>query len=169
MDNSQFWGSVEEKEPDLSAKEKALRDAFVREYLDDYNPVKACVRLGYKLTVAQTYATRFMEEPYVLKKISELQRNGGDVGSIIKSGLTREANFYGAGSSHGARVTALAQLSKIEGMEKSAASTTNINQAVFHLTKENISKLDDEDLDKLVAIFSKMSIAIATAPEVAQC
>lgn len=168
METSQFWGSVEDREPELSGKEKALRDAFVREYLDDYDPVKACVRLGYKLTVATTYAARFMEESYVLKKISETRSNGGDVNSIIKSGLAREANFYGAGSSHGARVSALAQLSKIEGMEKSAAPTTQINQAVFHLTKENISKLDDDDLDKLVAIFNKMCISIATAPEVAQ-
>jgi hypothetical protein len=63
-------------------------------------------------------------------------------------------------------VSALAQLAKNEGIEKSCPSTV-INTAVFHLSKENISALDDEDLEQLVRIFGKMNVQLATAPELA--
>lgn len=166
MTANQFWVNPDEAEPELSAKEKALRDAFVREYLIDYDAVKAAIRLGFKSSVADTYAGRFMSESYVLRQIAHKQHNNGNIQDVIRNTLLKEANYYGPGSSASARVSAIAQLAKNEGIEKNGPQTV-INTAVFNLSKENISQLDDDDLEDLVRIFGKMNIQLATAPEVA--
>ena len=163
-----FWPTDTEAEPELSDKEKALRNAFVRFYLENYDPVAAAIKLGYKAGIANTYATRFMEEPYVLRKIAECEGHGSNDLQVIKRGLVREANYRGAGSSHSARVSALTQLSKIEGMEKAPiGDRTALNGAVLHITPDDLSKLDDEELDVMVRIFSKLNVQVATMPQVA--
>lgn len=119
-----------------TSRELALRDQFVKEYLVDYDKVKAAIRCGFAKSFAEDYATRFMEEPYVHKRIKELESknnaddcpNDQDARSIIKSGLFREANFTGNGSSHSARVSALANLAKIHGME----APTKVEQTTTH-------------------------------------
>jgi len=159
----QFWSSADEAEPELTPREKALRDAFVKEYLTDYHPVRAAIRLGFKAGIAETYADKFMRESYVLKQISSTEQSNGNIDGIIKNSLIKEANYFGPGSSASARVSALAQLAKNEGIEKSPQ--TVVNTAVFHLSRENISKLDDSDLDDLVRIFGKMQVTLATVSE----
>lgn len=162
--NNSFW-SGDDAADDLTPQECALRDAFVREYLRDYSAYRAAIRLGYKAGIAGEYAAKFMHEPYVLRKIAELESNNGNVIDSIKSGLLREANFNGPGASHGARVSAYTQLSRIEGMDKSATPTTNINQVMVHLTKEQIALLTDQELDTLINAFKKMNVSLGTMPE----
>jgi hypothetical protein len=157
--------SNEDHDDELTPQEMALRDAFVREYLKDYHATKAAIRLGYKSGIAGEYAARFMNEPYVLRRIADTESNNGNVLDSIKSGLLREAHFNGPGSSHGARVSAYTQLSRIEGMDKSATPVTNINQVMVHLTKEQIAMLSDNELDTLINAFQKMNITLATMPE----
>jgi hypothetical protein len=157
----------DDAEPELTAKEKALRDAFVREYLFDYQAVTACIRLGYKAAVAPTYAARFMDESYVQRKIKEAQRGPeGDVNSVIRSGLMREANYHGNGSSHSARVAAWTQASKIEGLDKSNSSTTN--NFVLAVPKEKLESLTDEELDVMIRVMAKLEIQMQTAAESAR-
>ena len=166
--NMNFWATEDELETELTPREKALRDAFVKEYLQDYDHVQAAIRLGYKASIAAMYAKRFMEESYVLKKIAELEGRGVNPIQTIRTGLVREANFRGVGASHSARVSALTQLSKIEGMEKApVGDRTMANGVMLHLTKDDIAKLTDSEIDAMVSIFSKLNITVATMPEAA--
>lgn len=164
MESNQFWLG-DDADCELSAKEKALRDAFVREYLKDYDPYRAAIRLGYKAGVAMTYATRFMDESYVQRRISELERGKDeDITQVIKSGLIREANYKGAGSSHSARVAAWTQASKIENLDKSQqASNSTTNNFVFQVPKESLEKLDDDELDSIIRIMGKMGVQFQVA------
>lgn len=112
-------------EPSLAAKKQM--DRFVQEYMRDYDALAACIRLGYSKHAAEQFATHFMESPHVQRAIkgseeADKDEEGDEIElrkrKIIAS-LTREAHFYGPGSSQGARVAALAQLAKITGMESS--------------------------------------------------
>jgi len=61
-------------EAELSEQEKALRDLFVQEYIKDFDPFQACLRVGFQAAFAVEYAKRFMSEAYVQRKIADLQR-----------------------------------------------------------------------------------------------
>ena len=61
-------------EPEPSGQEKALRDLFVQEYIKDFDPFQACLRVGFQAAFAVEYAKRFMSEAYVQRKIADLQR-----------------------------------------------------------------------------------------------
>src|SRR5688572_21856105 len=54
----------------LSVQEKQIRDNFVTEYLKDYDPFAATVRVGYVREVAPQYASQFMGDVYVQREIS---------------------------------------------------------------------------------------------------
>lgn len=57
--------------PQPSAQQKALWDSFVEEYIKDYSPVRAAMRVGFNETFAQEYSKLFMAEPYVQRLITE--------------------------------------------------------------------------------------------------
>jgi phage terminase small subunit len=111
--------------PELTTMEKQIRDRFVTEYLIDHDAFGAALRCGYIHSFAMNYAVAFMKEPYVNQQI--LERELGLSGNEdqekefnkkrILSGLFREANYRGAGSSHSARVGAWTTLAKIHGMD----------------------------------------------------
>ena len=61
-------------EPEPSGQEKALRDLFVQEYIKDFDPFQACLRVGFQAAFAVEYAKKFMGEAYVQRRITELQR-----------------------------------------------------------------------------------------------
>lgn len=127
---------IDNSNPQYTDRELALRQTFVKEYCVDYDKVKAAIRCGFAKSFAEDYATRFMEEPYVHQLIKKLESeqetsdcpSDDTARSIIKSGLFREANFTGNGSSHSARVSALANLAKIHGME----APTKVEQTTTH-------------------------------------
>ena len=107
----------------LSAGAKALRDRFVKEYLNDYDAVAAAGRIGYARQFAREYSYRFMQEPYVLQQIknAETSIEDGESDEAMKkrimTGLIREANYRGPGCSQSARVAALSKLASIAGMD----------------------------------------------------
>lgn len=57
-------------EPALTSQEQLLRDHFVSEYLKDFDPYKACLRLGFQATYAVVWQKTFMDDGYVQRKIS---------------------------------------------------------------------------------------------------
>jgi hypothetical protein len=124
---------VDPSEPPLSVSEKEIRDKFVAQYLFDHDYVAATIRLGFDETVAAEYGRRFAYDPYVQRRIAEsMQADPHDDDAVVAqqrrvvlSSLFREANYKGHGSSHGARVAALAKLSAIHGME--APTRTEVN------------------------------------------
>lgn len=61
-------------EPALTQQETLLRDAFVCEYLKDFNALQACVRLGFQPTYAQHWSKTLWDCGYVQRKISYMTR-----------------------------------------------------------------------------------------------
>lgn len=121
--------------PEMTAREKALRDLFVKEYLEDYDPFAACLRCGFMRSFAAEYATKFMGEPYVRQQLQIMQHVETNIAPSedeynkkrIMNGLFREANFRGEGSSHSARVAALAKLAALHGMEPKGTGPADAN------------------------------------------
>ena len=57
-------------EPVPTSREEALWTAFVEEYVKDYNPILACVRVGFQLSYAEAYAKQFLAKPFVQRMIT---------------------------------------------------------------------------------------------------
>ena len=134
----------------LTESERQLRDRFVKQYLEDYDQVQAAIRCGFSASYAKDYAARFMAEPYTLNRISEASKEMGAVTDEDKhrlrivASLYREANYHGHGSSHGGRVSALSQLSKILGIEapvKTDVKVTGIGTDLSHLSPAELEAI----------------------------
>lgn len=110
---------------ELSAAEKNLRDQFVAQYMIDFNARAAALRVGFSASFASDYGQRFMDEPYVRQRIAESQQAVADDPKAeseetkrrIRARLLHEAYYTGPGSSHAARVSALAKLAAFYGMD----------------------------------------------------
>lgn len=119
--------------PELTESEKRIRDAFVREYLEDYSHINAAIRVGFMKSFAEDYANKFMAEPYVQQKIRELELDAGIKDDndrdrrLVLATLKREMQYRGAGSAHSARVSAAAQLAKLLGMEPALKTKTEVS------------------------------------------
>jgi hypothetical protein len=61
-------------EPALTEKEVILRDAFVAEYLKDFDAYQACLRLGFQATYAVQWAHTLFNDGYVQRKITYITR-----------------------------------------------------------------------------------------------
>jgi hypothetical protein len=59
------------REPQPTEARKAVYDQFVKEYVKDFNPVAACIRIGFNSTFAKEYSPTIMGQPYVQRKIME--------------------------------------------------------------------------------------------------
>ena len=128
-------------DPEPTEQEKLLWDRFVEEYVKDYNPVEACIRVGFNLNFAVEYAKVFMTKPYVQKAIMahkqapvEEQDHLAKVKAMIESTLM-ECMQNGQPST---RVIAAKTLASIHGIDQSP------NRA-------------GEELDKLVDAFKKVA------------
>lgn len=58
----------------LTEREIAVRDVFVGEYMKDFDPFRACVRMGFLHAFAIDQAKVFMQDGYVLRKVDYLTR-----------------------------------------------------------------------------------------------
>lgn len=145
-----FWDAMV-MQPVLTQAERVMRDKFVDEYLMDFNALAAAIRIGFLRSVANEYATQLMDDPYVqqqiAKKQAELEANPKDAvrrrKRLTEMALYREAHYHGPGSSHAARVSALAKLASIYDMD----APTKIEQKVTHrggiMVIPAIANLDD--------------------------
>lgn len=61
-------------EEELTLEQCQLRDMFVAEYLKDFDPHAACLRVGFLSAFAVQYAQQFMNEGYVQRQIAALTR-----------------------------------------------------------------------------------------------
>lgn len=133
-ENTGFWAE-EAMAGELSPKEKELRDKFVSEYMIDFDQTAAAIRIGFSASFAQTYAEKFMTEPYVRKRIADMQTALAEDDKLevdldrrrIRAGLMREAHYRGPGSSHAARVSALAKLASIRDMDAPTKIKSEVN------------------------------------------
>lgn len=155
MENWTFWNTsyAEQTASDLTNQEKALRNLFVDEYLIDYNPKKASIRCGFVEPHAAHYAQQFMEEPYVLKRIAEMQSTPVPeeqeenrlqiMRRRIEEGFIQQANYNGPGASHGARVAALAKLANFYGMEQASKVEQEVTHRGGVMAIPGIASMDD--------------------------
>lgn len=58
-------------EPQPTEQQKALWDKFVYEYVKDFHPIAAAIRVGFNMNYAQEYSRLFMGYPYIQRKIME--------------------------------------------------------------------------------------------------
>jgi hypothetical protein len=135
----------------MTAREQALRDSFVAEYLIDYSATRACMRLGFPKEFAEEWAQKLMAEPYVQKKLAamSLQKPADEKQEAeferarVKNRLMYEAHYYGPGSSQAARVAALAQLTKIFGLEAAKKVDVNVKDRGGVMRAPGIADLND--------------------------
>lgn len=134
----------------LTKQERDLRNRFVEQYLTDYDPIAACIRLGYQAQFAETYSRKFMTETYTLSRIAERELEEGLTTDEQKhrkrvvSGLYREANSrFNSGS---ARVAALTQIAKITGIEAPAKVEQKVNLTA---TSPQLAHLSLDDLEEI--------------------
>lgn len=150
MTDTTFW-SEEAMTPPLSPAEKSVRDRFVKEYLLDYDQKRAALRCGYGESFAGAYADKFMNEPYVQQQIKSKELEFADdpdqeeesTKRLIRAGLLREANYRGPGSSHSARVNALAKLAVIHDMDAPTKVEADINNRGGVMVVPGIASPDD--------------------------
>ncbi len=111
----QFYVQTEE----LTAEERALRDAFVEQFYVDFNTLNACLRLGMSLEVAQTFSVRFMTEPYVQKQLQKYQQEQNlSTEKEVERDRALVINALRQAAQHGpyaTRVTASAKLAELRG------------------------------------------------------
>lgn len=161
MESGIFWKTAYagQTASELTEQEKALRNLFVDEYLIDYNPKKAAIRCGFVEQHAAHYAAQFMEEPYVLKRISEMQSTPVAeedeenrlrlMRRRIEEGFIQQANYNGPGASHGARVAALSKLANFYGMEQATKVEQEVNHRGGVMAIPAIANLDDWEIQAL--------------------
>lgn len=134
----------------LTDREKALRDLFVEHYLVDFNATLAAQRCGFEREFAIEYARKFLEEPYVQQRILQLKFASVDPAKLeaynktrITNALLAEAHYRGPGSSHAARVSALAKLAAIHGMETPKKIEATIKHRGGVMAIPAIANIDD--------------------------
>lgn len=126
------WKIATHEEP-LSEAARAVRNRFVDEYLIDFQPVAAARRCGFQPVFAEAWAKRFMDEPYVNKRINEVKLRDLDEDDLaaydrkrIRASLMQEA--HDRSSSGTARVAALGKLMSWYGLDQ----PVKIQQQIEH-------------------------------------
>ena len=147
MGEIHFW-EPHELNSDLSRDEMALRIQFVKEYVKDFNAYQACVRLGLLPEFAKAWSKKFMDEPYVQRKISEHCQYGtmadDKAQKTIDENMTlntiRDLMCNGGDA---ARAAAAKMMMSIRGMDSAAKADVTINGRGGVMVVPTISSVDD--------------------------
>lgn len=105
---------------ELTPEERVIREAFVRSYFEDFDVLKACLRIGMTIETAQKYSSQFMTESYVQKLIAERMRDSKHVlqEEEIESDRALVINALRQAAQNGpyaSRVTAASRLAEMRG------------------------------------------------------
>ncbi len=110
-------------EKELTDQELLLRKLFVDRFMLHRDPCRACLEIGISDEYAEDFAEAFLAEGAVRRLIAQADdvESTKDVRATrqnkYRAWMENEATYYGPGASHGARVTAISNLMKIEGMD----------------------------------------------------
>jgi hypothetical protein len=136
----------------LTESERAMRDRFVEQYIEDFNAIDSLIRCGYTAQYAKDYAPKFMSEPYTLNRIKARQLEIGVTTDAeihkrrVISALYREANsMFNSGS---ARVSALRSIADIVGIVAPVKSEANVN---VNSTGVDLSHIPVSELEAIKA------------------
>lgn len=115
---------IASKQPALTEHDRQMRDDFVGQYMLDFDPVDAVIRLGYNESYANHMAKQFMMDTYVLNLIVLRKRQSctpeandpAAMQALIKNELVAMVQHKGYGASAAAKLGALRLLAEIEGL-----------------------------------------------------
>lgn len=144
MTQAPWLTEITEKQPKLNAMEKRLRDKFVEQYTLDYNPYKACMRMGYQRNSAEQMADMLMTCGYVLNCIEEIKRQPGLQLERIKNWVHSELIEAASTSTGSAKVAALGKIMDLHGLVNVPITQTNNNTGPVEL-----AELSEEEFDNL--------------------
>jgi hypothetical protein len=102
-------------EPALSEREQSVRDFFVNEYLKDFDPFRACVRMGFLAAFAIEQSQKFMQDGYVLRKIAHMTRQAPVAGDQDKAEMLANLRWLAHNGSPAVRVSATAKYMEAQG------------------------------------------------------
>jgi len=115
----------------MHPQSRLVREAFVAEYMFDFNPRAAAIRAGFRGSVATDAAKTFLEEPVVQRMIRERMQSFNASTEItlarISAEYLKQATRTDSAASHAASVNALEKLSKLHGLGEANAPETQIN------------------------------------------
>lgn len=142
--DSEEWRNYVIPPQNFHPAEIEVRQRFVAEYVIDHDGRLAALRIGFNANFAVDYAKKFLSEPYVQQLIKAhlyaVENDPEFNKKRVMAALFKEANNHGPGSSHSARVSALAKLTSVLGMDapaKSESKVTNTHQTVQFYLPEN--------------------------------
>lgn len=102
-------------EPALTEREQSVRDFFVNEYLKDFDPFRACVRMGFLAAFAIDQSKTFMQDGYVLRKIAHMTRQAPVAGDQDKAEMLANLRWLAHNGSPAVRVSATAKYMEAQG------------------------------------------------------
>ena len=132
----------------LTENERTIRERFAREYVVDFSGPAALIRCGYASAYADEYSKRFLNEPYTKNLIAQYEESVADLSPeedrkrmikalyrLIDSPYTRDS----------AKVSAIAQLCKIKGLEAPVKTETelNVKNTGIDLSHMSVAELED--------------------------
>lgn len=102
-------------EPALTEREQSVRDYFVNEYMKDFDPFRACVRMGFLAAFAIEQSQKFMQDGYVLRKIAHMTRQAPVAGDQDKAEMLANLRWLAHNGSPAVRVSATAKYMEAQG------------------------------------------------------
>lgn len=140
----------------LTKQEKALRQRFVKLYVECFDEFEACIRLGYAEAYARQWAQKFMLEPYTLELIAKEKAQFADseveahrkrvLGVLYKESHNRFAPAT-------ARVSAALGIARITGAE--APVKVQTQQVLPQVGDIDLTQLTDAELEVLEKVLGK--------------
>lgn len=136
-------------QPALSPTERELRDRFVEQYLIDYSPYGACLRVGFVKSVAIQYSAELMDDPYVARQIAIRERAKAanpeveklERARMVEALLIKEATNTSGEAKHSARVTALGLLAKMYKLVDQDTDGTARDEKLINAFREIATKV----------------------------
>ncbi len=105
-------------EGQLNEREIAVRDFFVSEYVKDFDPFRACIRMGFLAAFAVDQAKTFMQDGYVLRKVAFLTTKPPTANDQDKAEMLANLRWLAHNGSPAVRVSATAKYMEAQGYLK---------------------------------------------------
>jgi phage terminase small subunit len=140
------------------------QQAFVAEYAIDCNATQAAIRAGYSKRTAQEQSARLLSNVMVGEAVrkaldAKAERTKIDADWVMGK-LEKEATFDGEGSSHSARVSALATMAKTLGMMKDRVEVTGKDGGPI----ETSDMTEEERAKRLMVLLRRHQERISSVP-----
>lgn len=129
--------------------DRPFKNAFVNEYLKDFNAIQSCLRLGVKKTKVKSTSKKLLADPYIVDLLLIKIRTMDEGDIVTRSEIINNIKRIALVSDNeDIRLKAWGKLAKLSGMEISYVRLENMNPAALPDLSEN---LDIEDMATIYA------------------